>query len=1256
MAGLLASIRPVDPLPTLTRFDVVRRLGEGGAGFVYEAIDRDRDGRVALKMLRVLDGEMLLQLKEEFRSLQDLEHRNLIRLFELSCEGDKWFFTMELVEGVGFSTYVGGVPERKERDASRDLDTLSSGTTIAGGARSRKQARTPRALDEEKLRSALVQLAEGLNALHAAGKVHRDIKSSNVLVTTEGRVVILDLGLVRDAEDVAEDKSLVVGTISHMAPEQAAGSDVGPAADWYSVGAVLYQCLTGHYPFEGDALEVLSRKQVEDPPRPSELASGVPADLEALCMDLLSRVPGARPTGADVLQRLEARSIVAGPPVVGVPPAASPFVGRRGELDALREAFDRARAGEATTVVVEGESGVGKSAMVKRFTRQLQDELGALVLSGRCYEREDVPYKAIDGVIDSLSNHLATLSRRGAREVLPATAFVLSHAFPVLQRVPAMDPGAAPKPRGLAESRSLLFATLRELLGNLAAKRPLVVVIDDLQWADADSLTLLAEVLRTPAPPMLLIATARATRSSGQIPAEASPHDERSPFGLPGDVRRIPLTRLSDDEGLELVRMLGGRDLSMSLARRIANEAGGHPLFVDELVRHSQLTGEVAPANILLDDALVARVQRLDPDARSLLELLAVAGIAVPQEIAMRALGVSFGDFANQAQTLRAAHLARTDGWRGADAIETYHDRVREAVASRLDSEARVQVHARLAGAHEAARIQDPDALSTHWLGARNETKAGEYALLAARHAAAAFAFERAAQLYERALTLGHVDEATKQELRLERAEALASAGRGGDAAQVYFEAANHASADAALDLRRRAAEELLTAGRIDEGDAILRDVLAAVGISLPRTAFVALLGFLLFRVVLFFRGFGFRATPEGQIAPATLTRVDACLGVGRILSVVDTIRGAYFQSRGLVYALDCGEPTRVSYALSMEAVYIVTSGSDAHRTARSSVLRAQARAIAQRTDDVRVQALVETATGYTNLVLGRFADSRTYNDLGARTLRDHSPGAFWDIRTAELGAIWPVGWMGDLNDLAKRVEQIAREAERRGDIYALATVRTGVSNLVWLRHGDVQTARRNALEASKRWTQRDYQNQHYWAFLALTRIELYEGDPRAATDRVAREWPRIARALILEVRLIKVEAIHLRASTALSVARDARGGERTQAIRAAERDARTLARMNWTVATPFAQSVRAGALALRGNEERACVLLDAASRGFDELGMALHAACNKWQHGTLNGGDLGRHGVATAETWMAEQAIAEPARMAEMIAPGFRR
>jgi tRNA A-37 threonylcarbamoyl transferase component Bud32 len=1257
MAGEPASTRPPGDLPKLTRFEVVRRLGEGGAGFVYEATDRGRDGRVALKMLRVLDGEMLLRLKEEFRSLQDIEHRNLIRLFELSCEADKWFFTMELVEGRGFVAYVTGstsqAPRAPDRSTSRDVDTGSMSSSVASGVRSGTLLRTVRIADETKLRESMMQLAQGLVALHAAGKVHRDIKPSNVMVANDGRVVILDLGLVRDAAEVTVlDEDVVVGTISHMAPEQAAGTDVGPPADWYSVGAVLYQCLTGRHPFEGDAFDVLTRKQNEDPPRPRELQPNAPVDLDALCMDLLAREPSKRPTGAAVLRRLEGRSDTAPPAGQSAAAVLAPFVGRSREMDALREAFERARAGNTTTLVVEGESGVGKSAMVKRFTRGLAEKEDVLVLAGRCYEREDVPYKAIDGVIDSLSNHLSSLSRRDAHQVLPPTAFVLSHAFPVLRRVPAMELGPAMKLGGIQESRSLLFGALRDLFANLARQKPLVVVIDDMQWADADSLTLLAELLRAPAPPMLLIATARATRDSASQPVHGT-SGPPSPFGLPGDVRVLPLPRLTEEEGLELVTMLAG-NMSASVARRIAAEAGGHPLFVDELVRHSLLTGGKAPTNVLLDDALVARVARLDPDARALLELLAVAGVALPQDLAMRAAGLPFAEFANLAQTLRAAHLARTHGWRGADAIEPYHDRVREAVAARLDSDARIRLHTRLAEAFESATIKDADALSTHWLGARDEAKAGEYALVAAEQALAAFAFERAERLFERALALAKLDDRAKQALRLKRADALASAGRGRDAAKVYFDAAKHATPDAALDLRRRGAEELLTAGRIDEGDAALRDVLAAVGISLP-SPLVALLGLLFVRFILLLRGLDFRERKENEISASELTRLDACLGVGRILSVVDTIRGAYFQTRALVYALACGEPKRVSFSLSMEAVYIATPGG-ARRAARSAELRAQARAIAQRTDDVRVQALVETATGYANFVLGRFADALTHNDRGAQMLQESCPGAFWDIRTAQLGAIWPVGWMGNLNELARRTEQISREAEQRGDIYALATVRTGVPNLTWLRKGDVATARANVLDATKQWTQRGYQNQHYWSFLALTRIELYEGDARAAHARVWREWSRITRALIHEVRVMHVESLHLRGSAALSVARDASGSERSRMILAAERDARKLAGMRWTVSTPFAQVIRAGALALRGDADRASVMLDAASRGFDELGMSLHAASAKWHFGKMRGGTEGRALVASAESWMASQAIVSPAQMAAMIAPGFGR
>jgi serine/threonine protein kinase len=133
-------------------------------------------------------------------------------------------------------------------------------------------------LDERKLRAALPQLTAALSALHAHGLVHRDVKPHNVLVTPEGRVVLLDFGLVAG---VAHSESNVVGTPAYMAPEQGLLRDVGPAVDWYAVGALLYEALTGALPFLGAPLQVMIAKQHELPRRPGELA-GVPDDLDAL--------------------------------------------------------------------------------------------------------------------------------------------------------------------------------------------------------------------------------------------------------------------------------------------------------------------------------------------------------------------------------------------------------------------------------------------------------------------------------------------------------------------------------------------------------------------------------------------------------------------------------------------------------------------------------------------------------------------------------------------------------------------------------------------------------------------------------------------------------------------------------------------------------------------------------------------------------------------------------------------------------------
>ncbi len=189
------------------RFLIQDRLGAGGFGMVYRTFDLERGTTVALKTLHHLDARALLGFKREFRALADISHPNLITLYELISDEEQCFFTMELVDGLNFREYV---------------------------------------QETDQLRTALPQLVQGLAALHAAGKLHRDLKPSNVLVTKEGRVVILDFGLVTDATgDDLREREATAGTPAYMSPEQHAGLPSSEASDWYSVGIILQEVLTG---------------------------------------------------------------------------------------------------------------------------------------------------------------------------------------------------------------------------------------------------------------------------------------------------------------------------------------------------------------------------------------------------------------------------------------------------------------------------------------------------------------------------------------------------------------------------------------------------------------------------------------------------------------------------------------------------------------------------------------------------------------------------------------------------------------------------------------------------------------------------------------------------------------------------------------------------------------------------------------------------------------------------------------------------
>src|SRR5262249_4093322 len=254
-----------EDFPGTARFELEQRLGAGDFGAVYRAWDRKRHRVVALKTLSPSNADALYRLKREFRSLTDLSHPNLVRLHELFSEGAVWFFTMEFVDGVNFLDFV--------RPPASDASP---------------------AVDERRLRAALVQLAEGVFALHLARRLHRDLKPSNVLVTPEGSLRILDFGLIADLWSSPSDQSShVVGTPTYMAPEMGTREPLPEASDWYGVGTMLYEALTGRLPFTGGFFDILTEKRSSPAPSPRAAAgASVPGDLDELCTALLQPDPG----------------------------------------------------------------------------------------------------------------------------------------------------------------------------------------------------------------------------------------------------------------------------------------------------------------------------------------------------------------------------------------------------------------------------------------------------------------------------------------------------------------------------------------------------------------------------------------------------------------------------------------------------------------------------------------------------------------------------------------------------------------------------------------------------------------------------------------------------------------------------------------------------------------------------------------------------------------------------------------------------
>lgn len=1268
LRGVTPGRGPAAEFAGTARFAVRRRLGSGGMGVVYEAWDRERNEAVALKTLRDLDAAALYRLKREFRALADVAHPNLVGLHELLVEGERWFFTMELVAGQDFLSSV-----RPGWSVASAASATESPTGPANAGRStappvRVAAGT---LDEPRLRSALRQLCEAVGALHQAGRLHRDLKPSNVLVQADGRVVVLDFGLALELQPERGDRSEehgIAGTPAYMAPEQAAMEAIGPPADWYAVGAMIYEALTGRPPFEGSPLQILMDKQREEPVAPERLAPDAPADICSLCAELLRRLPEKRPAAAEVLRRLGAEP--AAPAAAPPSPSAGgplPLVGQERVLAGLREAFGEVQKGNAATVLLLGGAGVGTSAVARRFAELVQNEADAVVLAGRCYERESVPFKALDSLIDALSRHLRRLPRLEAEALLPRDVHSLARMFPVLRRIEAVAgaPHRSVEAADPQELRNRATSALRELLSRIADRRPLIVMIDGLQWSDADSGALLTELLRAPdAPCMLLVACYRRSLED-QVDPRATPVPRSAEATSPPlsqlqaqlaavcAVREIEVQPLSPAEARELaLLLLSSADLPGNLAEMVALESCGSPFLVHELVRALQLdaSGKGLSAGITLAQAIQARLEVLPEPARRLLEVVAVSGGPTPPAIAGPAAGLE-GDTRATFSLLRAAHLLSTsaDGER----VEAYHDRIRETVVSAMDAERLREVHMRLAVALELAPgLPDAAALAFHFRAAGRSERAADYAALAADRAAEALAFERAARLYNLALSLRAPDARWGSDLEIRLADALASAGLGTQSARAYLDAAGRAWATRAeaIELRRRAAEQYLRVGHIDEGLELLGPVLANYGLRIAATPRRALLSLLLLRAQVKLRGTRFDARDPSQVSAEELARIDVCWTAAQGLAMVDTIRGASFHARHLLLALNAGEPIRIARAFAAEAPFVATSGSPrAQREAQRLV--GQAGALAERLDQPRITAWAGFTAAVVDFLCGRWRSCRDRADQAAALFRERCTNVAWELSNCHLFSLWSLYYLGDLGELGRRVEALRHEAISRGDLYAATSFRTGLTNVSLLVADDAEGARREVAEVLAQWSHQGFHFQHYWGLLAQGVADLYAGDGAAAHARIERMWPELQRSLMLRIQNVRVEGTHLRARSALA-ALDGSSAD-AQRLAAVEAAARELSRVPLGWSRALATLLEAGLRLARRDEEGAAARFESAGAQLLELDMALFAAAAQRRVGELRGGSEGAAQVAAVDARMSAQGIVNPRRMTALLTPG---
>ncbi|HYV19362.1 MAG TPA: sigma 54-interacting transcriptional regulator [Verrucomicrobiae bacterium] len=761
------------------RWEIVRRLGEGGMGEVYLAHDRHQSGRpVALKILRAaaLEGDALEHFRDEFRSLARLRHPNLVEVFDFGqVEGGR--SSAGKKSGAEPTSFTDGAPFLTQE--------LVDGPSLAV---------LPRATRRAEFESIATQALRALDAIHAEGWLHNDLKPQNILISPPLRVRLVDFGLARRLS--AEGPAAPSGTLHYLAPERLQAATPDRRSDLYALGAVLYESLTGRTPFEGNSAGALVTAILHGgAPPPRELETSIPQRWERLVLRLLEREPKNRFASAEeALTALNAGSREPRPRDTAETFAgrlrSAALTGRDQEVAQLDAAIASHLAGADRRpphriVIVGGAAGSGKTRLVEEARQRLQLASGR-TLAGRADEFGGHALQPFDQVLAA-----GRTAGRLPAALEPALEQALGPASG--QHTASGGPG---QKRGVRLERTEIVASLARALDALADGKPGVLFLEDLHWASPAALDLLEHLaVRETASPWLIVLTLRDDASG--LAARWS-----ALAGRPG-VGRIDLGPM-DAGRIErvLAAMLPFEKPPARLAERLHALKLNQPFHAEEILKSLFEAGFLAHrgdawalaerglADLPLPESIADRVlRRFDALPKTQVEfarLLAIFGKPTPLATLARAFELAAGRRGKTESRLEIEALARlglvsiTWGEDGSMQASVAQSSVRQALARRLPAARRRVLHRAVLQAIEAvepdaaaARVED---LAHHAAEAGERTSAARYLLAAARRASAVFDTAGEAGYLRRALEFIPLsDRAARLETIWSLVEAVAS-------------------------------------------------------------------------------------------------------------------------------------------------------------------------------------------------------------------------------------------------------------------------------------------------------------------------------------------------------------------------------------------------------------------------------------------------------------------------------------------------